>query len=222
MMGPETHRRGDHGRSDVRRGSSFDLARGHLTPIASGLDPGDRPSPTHEAPDDVPTPLEPRALSARREVVLANRRARKAAKPAYVNTDASWRDGRAGLAYEGALGIRTELVACRDNHEAEYLALLMAMGDAEMCLTGRIAFRTDSQTVAGLQRGSSGQYERARRRVKLLLSRHPEWTLVLVEGVRNKVADDLARRPFKTVPEGAKARPRKSRRRSENDGRRRA
>lgn len=160
-------------------------------------------------------------LSARRAVVLANRRARKAAKPAYVNTDASWQEGRAGLAYEGALGIRTELVACGDNHEGEYLALLMAMGDAERCLAGRIAFRTDSQTVAGLQSGSSGQYERLRGRVKLMLSRHPEWTVVLVERVRNKAADDLSRRAFKLERDAPVSGERGARSPRRNDWRRR-
>jgi ribonuclease HI len=141
-------------------------------------------------------PLEPEVLVARREVVLANRRARKAAKPAYVNTDASWQDGLAGLAYVGALGMRIELVACADNHEGEYLALLMAMEDAERCLAGRIAFRMDSQTVVNLQSGTSGQFEHLRNRVKLLLARHPEWTLALVESMRNRAADELSRRPF--------------------------
>lgn len=136
-------------------------------------------------------------LAARREIVLANRRARKAAKPAYVNTDASWRAGLAGLAYVGALGVRTEVAACADNHAGEYLALLMAMQDAERCLTGKIAFRMDSQTVVNLQAGSNGQFEELRARVKLLLARHPDWTLVLVEGNRNKIADGLSRRAFR-------------------------
>jgi ribonuclease HI len=167
-------------------------------------------------------PLEPQVLAARREVVHANRRARKAAKPAYVNTDASWQEGLAGLAYVGALGIRVELVACGDNHEAEYLALLMAMEDADRCLAGRIAFRMDSQTVFNLQSGTSGQFDHLRKRVKLLLARHPEWTLVLVEGKRNRTADELSRRPFKQArgtPDARKASPRSRR---ENNGRKRA
>ena len=145
--------------------------------------------------------LESGVLAARREVVLANRRARKAAKPAYVNTDASWRDGLAGLAYVGALGTRTEVVACADNHAGEYLALLMAMGDAERCLGGKVAFRMDSQTVVNLQAGSKGQFEHLCARVKLLLARHPDWTLVLVAGNRNKVADNLSRRAFRRTDE---------------------
>jgi ribonuclease HI len=89
-----------------------------------------------------------------------------------------------------------EVVACADNHAAEYLALLMAMGDAERCLSGRIAFRTDSQTVVNLQAGASGQFEELRKEVKVLLARHPEWMLLLVEGKRNGVADRLSRRAF--------------------------
>jgi uncharacterized membrane protein YebE (DUF533 family) len=54
-------------------------------------------------------PLPRGALLERRAVILANRRARKAAKPAYINTDASWRHGVAGVAYDsGALGQRIE------------------------------------------------------------------------------------------------------------------
>jgi ribonuclease HI len=150
-------------------------------------------------------PLEAEVLAARREVILANRRARRAAKPAYINTDASWRDGLAGLAYVGALGIRVELVKCEDNHEAEYLALLMAMEDADRCLWGRIAFRTDSQTVANLQIGTAGQFEDLCKQVKLLLSCHPEWMLVLVEGMRNRTADELSRRPFKQLEKNGNA-----------------
>jgi ribonuclease HI len=142
-------------------------------------------------------PLSREVLLARREVILASRRARKAAKPAYVNTDASWRHGTAGIAYDsGALGQRVELVRCGDNHEAEYLALLMAMNDAESVLTSHIAFRTDSVTVVDLRPGRDGQYIWLYKQVAQLLARHPEWTLVLVEGYRNRVADSLSRRPF--------------------------
>jgi ribonuclease HI len=88
-------------------------------------------------------------------------------------------------------------VACGDNHEAEYLALLMAMEDADQCLLGRVAFRTDSQTVVNTQAGSDGQLEGLSKRVKLLLARHPEWTLVLIERQRNRVAAELSRRPFR-------------------------
>ncbi len=142
-------------------------------------------------------PLSRDTLLARRAVILANRRARKAAKPAYVNTDASWRDGVAGIAYDsGALGQRIELVRCGDNHEAEYLALLMAMSDADNALEGRVAFRTDSVTVVNLRSGQDGQYVRLHNRIADLLARHPDWQLAVVERGHNRVADALSRRPF--------------------------
>jgi hypothetical protein len=148
-----------------------------------------------DATDLAPLPRE--ALLARRAVILANRRARKAAKPAYINTDASWRHGIAGIAYDsGALGQRIELVRCEDNHAAEYLALLMAMSDAENALAGPIAFRTDSATVVNLRPGRDGRYAGLHKLIARLLAHHPEWTLMLVEGYRNRVADSLSRRPF--------------------------
>jgi ribonuclease HI len=156
-----------------------------------------------DAANLAPLPLE--VLLERRAVILANRRARKAAKPAYINTDASWRHGVAGLAYDsGALGQRIELVRCEDNHAAEYLALLMAMSDAENALAGPVAFRTDSATVVNLRPGRDGQYAGLHKLIARLLARHPEWTLALVEGYRNRVADSLSRRPFGRRPEATK------------------
>jgi ribonuclease HI len=158
--------------------------------------------------------MDPTVLAARREVILANRRARKAAKPGYINTDASYQGGMAGLAYVGVLGTRVEQVSCQDNHEAEYLALLMAMEDADRCLAGRLAFRTDSQTVVNLQTGTSRQFEEHCTRIKLLLARHPGWSLMLVEGQRNRTADMLSRRPFRKSGNSAthSKRPRRVRR----------
>lgn len=140
-------------------------------------------------------PLDAEVLLAPRPVVLAKRRARKLAKPIYINTDASWKDGVAGLAYvSGSLGNRTYLMACRGPTEAEYLALLMAMGDAELAeLPGPVDFRLDSTTVVHLAVGSTDELVRLRHRVKALLSRHREWRLIHVERRRNWVADRMAR-----------------------------
>jgi ribonuclease HI len=153
------------------------------------------------------TPLPREVLLERRAVILANRRARKAAKPAYINTDASWRHGVAGIAYDsGALGQRIELVRCEDNHAAEYLALVMAMGDAENALAGPVAFRTDSATVVNLRPGRDGQYAGIHKLIARLLAHHPEWALVLVEGYRNRVADSLSKRPFNRRPKANRRR----------------
>jgi hypothetical protein len=144
-------------------------------------------------------PVDSEVLAARRAVILAKRRARRLAKPAYVNSDASWRDGVAGLAYvSGSLGNRTALVACSGSSEAEYLALLMAMEDAECCdLPGLIDFRVDSTAVAHLAVGTSHDLVELRKRVNGLLARHWEWRLAFVERKRNWVADGLARKELR-------------------------
>lgn len=72
----------------------------------------------------------------------------------------------------------------------------MAMSDAENALTGHIAFRTDSATVVNRRSGRDGRYIELHQQVSLLLASHPEWTVMLVEGYRNRVADSLSRRPF--------------------------
>ena len=137
-----------------------------------------------------------------RDSVLAKRRARRLAerlaKPAYVNTDACCRDGRAGLAYESArLGKRTELALCSDIVLAEHLALLMAMHDADARLEGRIVFRVDSEAVMGEARSDQPEVADAKREVDELLRRHPDWCLVLVARESNKQAHHLAKRPLR-------------------------
>jgi hypothetical protein len=134
-----------------------------------------------------------------REVVLARRRARRLAerlaKPAYVNSDACCREGRAGLAYESALlGNRTELVLCSDIMLAEHLALLMAMCDAESRLSGRVVFRVDSSAVIGSLRRDYSVLVEVKRQITSLLSLHREWSLELVERERNWPAHYLANR----------------------------
>lgn len=137
-----------------------------------------------------------------REVVLARRRVRRLAerlaKPAYVNSDACCREGRAGLAYESALlGNRTELVLCSDITLAEHLALLMAMRDAESRLSGRVVFRVDSSAVIGSLRRDYPVLVEVKRQITNLLSRHREWSLELVERERNWPAHHIANRPLR-------------------------
>jgi hypothetical protein len=146
--------------------------------------------------------LDPDVLAARRPVILAKRRARKLAKPIYINTDASWKGGIAGLAYvSGSLGNRTFLVACKGPIEGEYLALLMAMEDAERSkLPGPIDFRLDSTAVVHLAVGTTAELVELRHGVMAMLSRHREWRLVYVERGRNLTADRMARRTLREWP----------------------
>lgn len=144
-------------------------------------------------------PLDPDILTARRSVILAKRRARKLAKPIYINTDASWRIGVAGLAYvSGPLGNRTELVACPGSTEGEYLALLMAMEDAERAeMPGPIDFRVNSTAVSHLSAATTPEFMELRSRINEMLSRHRDWRLAYVERQRNRSADRMARRVLK-------------------------
>ncbi|MGA9314517.1 MAG: reverse transcriptase-like protein [Solirubrobacteraceae bacterium] len=105
----------------------------------------------------------------------------------------------AGLAYvSGSLGNRTSLVACSGSSEAEYLALLMAMEDADRAqLPGLIDFRVDSTAVAHLAVGTSADLPELRQRVKGLLAEHREWRLAFFERKRNWVADGMARRTLR-------------------------
>jgi len=122
-------------------------------------------------------------------------------KPAYVNSDASFRDGSAGVAYEsGALGRRVELVGCFDLLAAEYLALLMAMGDASVCLEAPIVFRVDSEAVARLRVGKTREVVESRERIAVLLAAHPHWRIEEVRRNKNWRADELASRPFLPIP----------------------
>jgi hypothetical protein len=152
---------------------------------------------TAELPTEI-LPLEPEMLSERQAVKKARRRQRRLERPAYVNTDASWQDGKAGVAYEsGRLGNRTAVVASANSTEAEYMALLMAMLDAERCLSGPIAFRSDCTAIVNLKGGTTPQIVALREQVETLLKRHPNWNVALVDRSRNLPAHSLASRPFR-------------------------
>jgi hypothetical protein len=176
----------------------------------TGTSSGKPKSEPDGQPSDIPSmirPLPKGVLAARYEVVRYGRRRRRLlerlAKPAYVNTDASSRNGLAGLAYSShALGTRTELVVCDDIVKAEHMALLMAMEDAERVLVGRIEFRVDSTAVITYAAGKSPNLRAVRKRTDIFLARHPEWRLALVPRTSNMRANALARVPFKQLGEG--------------------
>jgi hypothetical protein len=145
-------------------------------------------------------PLPAEVLTARDTVVDFKARWLPLAKPGYVNTDASWRDGMAGVAYEsGAMGRRVELVACGSNLAGEYLALLMAMGDADVCLEGRVIFRVDSAALIDRNVRRTPELVELCERIEALLASHADWTLTLVSKRRNKFAHRLSRRPFLAI-----------------------
>jgi hypothetical protein len=140
--------------------------------------------------------LDPDVLCARRSVILAKRKLRKLAKPFYVNCDADWRGGVAGLAYASdTLGRRADVVACADLIAAKYLALLMAMMDAEACkLPGIIEYRVDISAVADLDPSKRRETAELRRQVIDHLAHHPVWKIELVGRWQNWIASAPARR----------------------------
>jgi hypothetical protein len=144
-------------------------------------------------------PLDADVLLARRSVILAKRRARRLAKPIYVNTAASCKDGVAGLAYVSEpLGNRSYLIACATPIEAEYHALLMAIEDAERSeLPGVIHFRHASARVVQRPAAQTQELSMLRHRVMALLSRNPAWQLVEVEFRSNRAAGIMARRKLR-------------------------
>lgn len=119
-------------------------------------------------------------------------------KTAYVNTDTSFREGRAGVAYEsGAIGRRVELIDCVNVTAGEYLALLMAMGDADViALRAPVIFRVDCQAVAKLKVGRTPELIEPRNRIRALLARNPQWRICQIGREKNLLADELAKRPF--------------------------
>lgn len=123
-------------------------------------------------------------------------------KIAYVNSDTSFRDGRAGVAYEsGAIGRRVELVDCLDLLAGEYLALLMAMGDADViALHAPVIFRVDSEALAKLKVGKTRELIEPRKRIRALLARNPRWRITQISRDKNTLADELASRPFLPIP----------------------
>ena len=71
--------------------------------------------------------------------------------PRYVNIDASWRDGHAGIAVVGALGTHARCIRARSSTEAEKEAMRLAFALARCSDDGRgvLVFRTDCATAAG-------------------------------------------------------------------------
>jgi hypothetical protein len=71
--------------------------------------------------------------------------------PRYVNIDASWRDGYAGIAVVGALGTHARCIRTRSSTEAEKEAMRLAFALARCSDDGRgvLVFRTDCATAAG-------------------------------------------------------------------------
>jgi Reverse transcriptase-like len=136
-------------------------------------------------------------------------RARKLATPAYVNTDAAFRDGWAGVAYASrALGERIAVVATTDSTEAEFWAMVMAMYDADRCLScwPAIVFRTDCASVAQFVVVKQASLKPMRAEIVEMVRIHRQWSVELVKRSWNKRANKLARDALDETGTGADAR----------------
>lgn len=114
----------------------------------------------------------------------------------YVNCDASYRGGWAGVAYQSdRLESHSRVVECKDNSEAELRALLLAMSAAEEANLRDVIFRTDCESAARPHRGSSEYLRPWRAEACLYLAAHrPGWSIAQVTRSENVLAHTLARK----------------------------
>ena len=118
----------------------------------------------------------------------------------YVNSDASYRDGWAGIAYDSDfLGSDSRLVPCRTSTEAELSALLLAMAAAQRAGVASVVFRTDCKSTAHPHRGDNKELRPLREHVTGYLAEHPEWHLQEVHRSSNIIANQMARRVLKSL-----------------------
>jgi ribonuclease HI len=117
----------------------------------------------------------------------------------FVNADASFVGGFAGIAYESAvIGSRRDQIQCLGNTAAEMHALLMAMEAA----VGheRVTFRVDctacakSYKVSSQRRRANEEFAPLRERIARFLAANPGWRLVRVPRAKNSLAHSLALR----------------------------
>jgi ribonuclease HI len=114
----------------------------------------------------------------------------------YVNCDASYHNGWAGLAYQSdRLESQTRLVECKNNSEAELRALLLAMSAAEQAKLRDVIFRTDCESAAQPHRGASEHLRPWRAEACLYLAAHrPGWSIRQISRAENVLAHALARK----------------------------
>lgn len=109
----------------------------------------------------------------------------------FINVDASYRDGLAGLAYESALiGYARKVVSAATSVDAETKAMLWAMAVAEGEGLEVVTFRTDCQAVARHTAASP---------IAEILADHPGWNIQQVPRRANVQPNIGARRALREV-----------------------
>jgi ribonuclease HI len=133
---------------------------------------------------------EPRQSSAVLAIPRSRERSRTPGR--YIDVDASFKGGLAGIAHAGLAGSHRYSVRCSSSMQAELRALLIAMAAAERLALSLVTFRTDCKVVA---EGCAPGHETLA--VVACLARHPSWRVLYVPRDRNVIAHKLARRALK-------------------------
>jgi hypothetical protein len=150
-------------------------------------------------------PLPEQRLLALDEVKRTHHQARKLATPAYVYTDAAFRDGQAGVAYASrALGERVAVVPSSDSTEGEFWALIMAMYDAGRSLSfwPAIVFRIDCTSVAHFAVVKVPHLKPVRAEIVAMVRVHRQWSVEPIKRSCNARANRLSREAFNQAGTG--------------------
>lgn len=126
----------------------------------------------------------------------------------FVNVDAAYRDGHAGLAQVGHPGIHSRRVCCASSIEAELRALLCAMQVAQDRGEQAITFRVDCASLLARTTSRDGRNPSLadlRANVRGLLGRYPRWSIDRIPRRQNAAANTLARKALYQRTEEAAA-----------------
>lgn len=119
---------------------------------------------------------------------IARSRERARTPGRYIDVDASYKDGLAGIAYVGLAGDHERSITAASSTHGELCALLVAMAAAENQAITDVTFRTDCKVVAdGGARGLGTLV------VAAFLERNASWRVVFMPRARNGHANTLAR-----------------------------
>lgn len=123
----------------------------------------------------------------------------------FVNVDATYRDGLAGIAYTGVTGADGAVISAASSIEAELRALRWAMGIADEEGVERVLFRTDCHAAARPDLGHLDKPPGVKRDILALLARHPRWRLAQIPRASNQNAHLLAAKAYRRNVIGRRA-----------------
>lgn len=114
-----------------------------------------------------------------------------------MNTDAAFKESRAGVAYVSfALGERVAVVTAAHSIEAEFCAMVRAMYDAQEALPccPAIVCRTDCTSVANFAVVRTRSLKPMLAEITNIVRKRPQWSVERVKRTGNEEARRLSRR----------------------------